>query len=253
MKTWLSLGKALGRELEKKVPRPPLTAVVGSPPLNAHVELVTHSHIYSECHTGLLHILGVPDPQLTERLWGDLDKCIRQCCPFWCPTSQGPALSRSAQKTTVSLQVAAALPSPASLPMTHSTGTYKAVAGAESAVGHHAKAGRTVRCGTTVWAEAGLTLWGQGAGHLPAVQKGSRVLCLTHHRAVLQGEVIGCISVTDTWKGHNGPNRHREHCLPSWLSLSNLQMVLKGVIATCHVTGEESEAQGAREGAHQNV
>lgn len=77
-------------------------------------------------------------------------------------------------------------------------GTYKAVAGTEGAVGHHAKAGRAVSCGAAVWAEAGLAHCGQGAGHLPAVQKGSRVLSPTHHRAILQGEVIGCISITDT-------------------------------------------------------
>lgn len=76
--------------------------------------------------------------------------------------------------------------------------TYKAVADAECVVGHHAKAGRAVGRGTAVRAEAGLAHRGQGAGHLPAVQKGSRVLGLTHHRAILQGEVIGCVPITDT-------------------------------------------------------
>lgn len=42
--------------------------------------------------------------------------------------------------------------------MLYSMDTYKAVAGTEGSVGHHAKAGRAVSCGTTVWAEAGLTL-----------------------------------------------------------------------------------------------
>lgn len=54
------------RDLQERVPWPLLTAVVGAPPLNAHVEFVTHGHIHSEGHTGLLHVLGVPDPQLTE-------------------------------------------------------------------------------------------------------------------------------------------------------------------------------------------
>lgn len=54
------------REQWEKVTWPLLTAIVGAPPLDAHVEFVTHSHIHGECHTGLLHVLGVPDPQLTE-------------------------------------------------------------------------------------------------------------------------------------------------------------------------------------------
>lgn len=45
---------------------------------------------------------------------------------------------------------------PGGSPLLEPGDTYKAVAGAERAVGHHAKAGRAVGRGTAVWAEAGL-------------------------------------------------------------------------------------------------
>lgn len=99
------------------------------------------------------------------------------------------------------LQVGVATPSLEGPPVLDPAGTYKAVAGAESAVGHHAKARGAVSRVAAVWAEAGLAHRGQGAGHLPAVQKGSRVLGFTHHSTIIQGEVIGCISIADTLKG----------------------------------------------------
>lgn len=50
-----------------RVPLPrKLTAVVRAPPFDAHVKFVAHGHVHSQGHAGLLHVLGVPDPQLTE-------------------------------------------------------------------------------------------------------------------------------------------------------------------------------------------
>ena len=62
------------RRLPPLSPPRQLTAVVGAPPLDAHVELVAHGHVHGQCHTGLLHVFGVPDPQVTERLRGDLGR-----------------------------------------------------------------------------------------------------------------------------------------------------------------------------------
>lgn len=109
------------------------------------------------------------------------------------------------------LQVGAATPGLGGPPTPGPAGTYKVVAGAEGAVGHHSKAGRAVSCGTAVWAEAGLAHRGQGAGHLPTVQKGSGVLSLTHHRAILQAEVVGRIPITDTWRGADYPSSCNYH------------------------------------------
>lgn len=130
-----------------------LTTVVRAPPLDAHVELVAHSHIHSQCHAGLLHILGVSDPQLTERCWGNLGTCMRQCCLPNSPCRRAcclPALPRgfcgvpvpSKLNTSSRVRVVdVATPSPGGPPHAGLGDTYKAVAGAEGAVRHHAKAG----------------------------------------------------------------------------------------------------------------
>lgn len=213
----LTVGAKEPRRRSLPLPGHQLTAVVRAPPLDAHVELVAHSHVHGQCHAGLLHVLGVPDPQLTERLWRDLGTRIRQCCLPGFPTSRGPALLspawgrqwasnrhpiwsqiRPLGSSPRSAAPFLAIPSQEGPPTLNPGGTYKAVAGAEGAVGHHANAGRAVSRGTAVWAEAGLAHGGQGTGHLPAVQKGNRVLVLAHHRTILQGEVIGCVPITDT-------------------------------------------------------
>ena len=89
------------RHLPPLSPPRQLTAVVGAPPLDAHVELVAHGHVHGQGHAGLLHILGVPDPQVTERLRGDLGRASDGAAtpnphlPGLSPSQPGPEAARS--------------------------------------------------------------------------------------------------------------------------------------------------------------
>ena len=152
-----------------------LTAVVGAPPLDAHAELVAHGHVHGQCHTGLLHVFGVPDPQVTERLRGDLGRASDgaatlaphvpglsssqpgpEAARSFCRLPTHPKINTSGEFAFCTQEQRSCRSQPGTSPLLEPSDTYKVVAGTERAVGHHAKAGRAVGRGTAVWTEAGL-------------------------------------------------------------------------------------------------
>lgn len=51
-----------------------LTTEICSPPLDTDVEFVARGYVGSQCHTLVVHILHISDPNLTKSTWGDLEK-----------------------------------------------------------------------------------------------------------------------------------------------------------------------------------
>ena len=83
---------------------------------------------------------------------------------LWPPTCQGsappspthPKNNTSGEFAFCTQEQRSCRSQPRRSPLLEPSDTYKAVAGTERAVGHHAKAGRAVGRGTAVWTEAGL-------------------------------------------------------------------------------------------------